>query len=37
MFQVYELIEAYQKGELKEVASKLTDDDNPVLMVAKFK
>jgi YD repeat-containing protein len=41
LFQAYQLIEANEKGELygelKEIASKLTDDDNPVLMVAKFK
>jgi hypothetical protein len=41
VFQAYKLIEANEKGELygelKEIASKLTDDDNPVLMVAKFK
>jgi hypothetical protein len=37
---VAELMEAYEKGELKgelkEVASKLNEDDNPVLMVVKF-
>ncbi|GHT60073.1 hypothetical protein AGMMS50239_08230 [Bacteroidia bacterium] len=41
LFQAYELIEAYKQGnlngQLKEIASKLTEDDNPVLMVAKFK
>ena len=25
------------KGELKEIASKLNDEDNPVLLIAKFK
>ena len=35
------LIEAYEKeqlsGKLKEIASRLNDDDNPVLMIIKFK
>jgi hypothetical protein len=41
LFQAYKLIEANEKGELKgelkEIASQLTEDDNPVLMIAKFK
>jgi hypothetical protein len=36
-----QLKEAYENGELtgklKEIASKITEDDNPVLMVVKFK
>jgi hypothetical protein len=41
VFQAPDLLEANEKnelkGELKEVASKLTEDDNPVLMVVRFK
>ena len=36
-----DLVEAYEndklKGKLKEVAANLTDDDNPVIMIAKYK
>ena len=40
--EAYELVEAYKKGELKdgklkEIASKLNEDDNPVLMLVKYK
>jgi hypothetical protein len=35
------LIEAYKKGnlqgKLKEIASKINEDDNPVLMTVRFK
>jgi len=38
--QASDLLEALEagklKGKLKEIASQLTDDDNPVLMIAKF-
>ena len=40
-YPAYRLIELYKEGklqgELKEIASKLGEDDNPVLMLAKFK
>ena len=40
-YPAYRLIELYKEGklqgELKEIASKLSEDDNPVLMLAKFK
>lgn len=40
-YSAYRLKELYESGkltgELKEIASKLNDDDNPVLMLAKFK
>jgi len=40
-FEAFELIEAYKKGELngplKEIASTLNEDDNPVLMILRFK
>ncbi len=40
-YSAYKLKELYEigklTGELKEIASKLNDDDNPVLMLAKFK
>ena len=40
-YPAYRLIELYKagklQGELKEIASKLGEDDNPVLMLAKFK
>ena len=40
--EAYELVEAYKKGELKdgklkEIASKLNEDDNPVIMLVKYK
>ena len=40
--QAYELIEAYRNGQLKngklkEIASKLVEDDNPVIMLVKHK
>jgi len=39
--EAYELIEINQKGELKgalkEIASKLNEDDNPVIMLVKYK
>ena len=31
------LEEGKLQGELKEIASKLTEEDNPVIMLAKFK
>ena len=41
VYSAYRLKELYESGkltgELKEIASKLNDDDNPVLMLAKFK
>lgn len=41
IYPAYELIElngdGKLKGELKEIASKLTEEDNPVIMLAKFK
>ena len=40
-YPAYSLVELYKEGklqgELKEIASKLGEDDNPVLMLAKFK
>ena len=40
-FESYELVEAYGKGELKgklkEIAAKLNEESNPVIMVAKYK
>ena len=40
-YSAYRLVELYKEGklqgELKEIASNLTEDDNPVLMLAKFK
>ena len=40
-YPAYSLVELYKEGklqgELKEIASKLSEDDNPVLMLAKFK
>ena len=40
-YSAYRLVELYKEGklqgELKEIASKLGEDDNPVLMLAKFK
>jgi hypothetical protein len=40
-FEAFELVEAYKKGELKgklkEVASKLNDESNPVIMLVKYK
>ena len=40
-YPAYSLVELYKEGklqgELKEIASNLTEDDNPVLMLAKFK
>ena len=40
ILQAFELVELYSKGKLRgrleEVASKLSDDDNPVLMVVTF-
>ncbi|MBR5885000.1 MAG: 6-bladed beta-propeller, partial [Bacteroidaceae bacterium] len=40
-YPAYRLIELYKEGklqgELKKIASKLGEDDNPVLMLAKFK
>ena len=37
----YELVEAYKegqlKGKLKEIAEKLDEEDNPVIMIAKYK
>jgi hypothetical protein len=40
--EAYELVEAYKKGEikdgkLKEIASKLNEEDNPVIMLVKYK
>ena len=39
--EAYQLVEAYEKGELKgrlkEIAAELDVEDNPVIMVAKFK
>jgi hypothetical protein len=39
--EAYQLVEAYEKGELKgklkEIAAKLDAEDNPVIMVAKYK
>ena len=40
--EAYELVEAYQNGELKdgklkEIASKLNEDDNPIIMLVKYK
>jgi len=39
--EAYQLVEAYKKGELKgklnEIASKLTENDNPVLLIMKYK
>jgi hypothetical protein len=41
LLQAYQLKDSYEQGELqgklKEFASKLTEDDNPVLMLVKFK
>ena len=41
-FEAYELVEAYKNGELKngklkEIASKLDEEDNRVIMIAKYK
>ena len=40
-YPAYVLIELLEEGklqgELKEIASKLTEEDNPVIMLAKFK
>ena len=40
-YPAYQLVELYEKGklqgELKEIASKLSEEDNPVIMLAKFK
>ena len=40
-FEAFELVEAFKKGELKgklkEVASKLNDESNPVIMLVKYK
>jgi len=40
-FESYELVEAYKKGQLKgklkEIAAKLNEESNPVIMVAKHK
>ena len=37
----YQLVEAYEKGELKgklkEIAAKLDEEDNPVIMLVKHK
>ena len=40
--EAYELVEAYKKGELKdgklkEIAAKLSDEDNPVIMLVKYR
>ena len=40
-YRSYELLELYEggklQGELKEIASKLSEEDNPIIMLAKFK
>ncbi len=40
-YSAYQLVELYKKGKLqgklKEIASKLSEEDNPVIMLAKFK
>jgi hypothetical protein len=40
-YEAYELVEAYEKGELKgrlkEIAAELNDESNPVIMLAKHK
>ena len=40
-FEAYELVEAYKKGELKgklkEIAAGLGAEDNPVIMLVKYK
>jgi hypothetical protein len=40
--EAYQLVESYKKGEikngkLKEIASKLDEEDNPVIMLVKHK
>ena len=35
--EVFELVEALEASELKTIAEGLKEDDNPVLMVVKFK
>jgi hypothetical protein len=40
--EAYELVESYKKGELKdgklrEIAAKLDEEDNPVIMLVKYK
>ena len=35
--EAFELVEALEAGELKTIAEGLKEDDNPVLMVVKFK
>jgi len=40
--EAYELVEAYEKGQLKdgklkEIAAKLDAEDNPVIMLVKYK
>ena len=39
--EAYQLVESYNKGELKgilkEIASKLNEDSNPVIMLIKYK